>query len=702
MKNTGSIKTKLILIITFSLLVPMLIVITISSSKLRNDSIIMAKADALKKADNYSRGIEQDLGQVIKALSIYADVFSENINENEVSNFSLEQIHNMEYRFLLENKQVLTVFINFLPGSFSINDTLKFNENLTSFKYSNHKGKYFYEDNYDYDFKSDVINYLQKNNGQIFTEPYYDIVDGDSILMISYGEAIYNDDEIIGVLGIDISINWMQNRISDSKIFNGKLQTYIVSDGGIINADSKNKSNAGKNINNVYAADSSFIQSKLSEINDNGYFKFHTPINFKQANKVWHIIIKVPENVILKGINFELFKRVVFIIILLIIAIFIAYFYTKKIISRILKIAKVAEQIAKGNLDVSFEVIGNDELEKLSESLQIMVNKFYDIIKSIKKASEDLYKSGSSLSQTAIKLSEGASEQASSTEEVSASMEQLNANIEQNAENSKEASKMAQKSASEIEISSKTVINTANAMNDIASKVSIIGDIAFQTNILALNAAVEAARAGKFGKGFGVVAKEVGKLADNSKIAANEINNLTQKSTKSASSSGELLKTIVPNIQKTATLVQEITNASIEQRSGTDQINNAIQQLNNITQQNASMSEQLAINVEQLNSYADKLSDLIGFFNLDKTNNNNTDNINSEVIDEEEILNEFSDTDFNNTEENIDINEEKTNIVESENKSETKEINNNVEKNIGEGYNFDLEKNADDDEFENF
>jgi len=474
MKNKSSIKTKLIFIIGISVLIPMLVIISISAKKFKEYAITIAKNDASKTVENYSKGIEQDFGQVIKALSVYANVFSENISESGVSNFTLKQIKNMEYNFLIENKQVLTAFINFLPKAFNINDTLGLNQNLTLFKYSNHKGKYIFEDNLNYNFKSDVVTYLQNNNGQIFTEPYFDTVDGDSILMVSYGEAIYNGDEIIGVLGADISIDWIQKRVSESKMFDGKSQTYIVSDGGIINADSQNKQNIGKNIKNVYPTDSTFIHSKKSEIIENDFYKFHTPISFKQANKVWHVLLQVPNDIILKGINKELLIRIGLIALLMLLSIGIAYFYTRKIIIRISQISDIAKRVAKGKLDVNFKINGDDELAILSKSLQLMVNKFQGIIVNIKKASEDLYKSGTTLSETAIKLSEGSSEQASSTEEVSASMEQLNANIEQNSDNSKEAAKMAQKSASDIEISSKTVIITANAMNNIASKVSII------------------------------------------------------------------------------------------------------------------------------------------------------------------------------------------------------------------------------------
>lgn len=153
-------------------------------------------------------------------------------------------------------------------------------------------------------------------------------------------------------------------------------------------------------------------------------------------------------------------------------------------------------------------------------------------------------------------------------------------------------------------------------MHEIANKISIIGDIAFQTNILALNAAVEAARAGEHGRGFGVVAAEVGKLADRSKLAAAEIDQLTKTSVNNAEIAGKLMKEIVPDIQKTSHLIQEISSANYEQSTGADQINSAIQQLNMVTQQNAATSEELATSAIELSAQAEQLQEIISFFRL--------------------------------------------------------------------------------------
>ncbi|MDD5642464.1 MAG: methyl-accepting chemotaxis protein, partial [Syntrophales bacterium] len=190
------------------------------------------------------------------------------------------------------------------------------------------------------------------------------------------------------------------------------------------------------------------------------------------------------------------------------------------------------------------------------------------------------------------------------------------ANIKQNSDNAQQTEKIALKAAEDTKEGGNAVTETVTAMKEIASKISIIEEIARQTNLLALNAAIEAARAGEHGKGFAVVASEVRKLAERSQTAAGEINKLSASSVEVAERAGEMLERIVPDIQKTADLVQEINAASNEQRSGANQINMAIQQLDQVIQQNAAASEEMASTSEELLSQAEQLQTTIGFFRI--------------------------------------------------------------------------------------
>ena len=279
--------------------------------------------------------------------------------------------------------------------------------------------------------------------------------------------------------------------------------------------------------------------------------------------------------------------------------------------------------------DMTIEMKPRSEKDELIISLADMIKAISDIVTRVQYSSDSIADASQQMSSNSQSVSEGASEQASAAEQVSSSMEQMASNIQQNTDNAQQTEKIAAKAAEDILVGSQNVNITVVSMKKIAEKVSIIGDIAFQTNILALNAAVEAARAGEHGKGFAVVAAEVRKLAERSHIAAGEINELTKSSVEIADKSGKLLESIVPDIQRTAKLVQEITAASIEQNSGANQINNAVSQLNKVTQQNAASAEEMATSSEELSGQADTLKDLIGFF---KVKNSEIRNIPKSIV----------------------------------------------------------------------
>ncbi|MDR3568910.1 MAG: methyl-accepting chemotaxis protein [Syntrophobacteraceae bacterium] len=307
-----------------------------------------------------------------------------------------------------------------------------------------------------------------------------------------------------------------------------------------------------------------------------------------------------------------------FMIVAILMAVFIGIglgVFISRIISKpIAECVTVSNLLAEGHLDMKIDASGKDETGQLLSAMDNMVGKLREIVTEVRTASDNVAAGSEELSATAEQMSQGATEQAASAEEVSSSMEQMGSNIRQNADNAMQTEKIAVKSAQDAKEGGKAVSHTVTAMKEIAGKISIIEEIARQTNLLALNAAIEAARAGEHGKGFAVVASEVRKLAERSQTAAAEISKLSVSSVDVAEKAGTMLQNIVPDIQKTSDLVQEISSACNEQNSGADQINRALQQLDQVIQQNASASEEMASTSEELQSQAAQLQHSIGFF----------------------------------------------------------------------------------------
>jgi len=325
------------------------------------------------------------------------------------------------------------------------------------------------------------------------------------------------------------------------------------------------------------------------------------------------------QRILEKNTYFESIKMVMIVLMVLasLIGIIMGFFITRNVMKTLggepSEVAKIADRIATGQLNLTFT---KSQYVGLYGNMKTMVDKLKGIVTKVYNGADTITRASAQLSSSAQLVSSGASDQAASSEEVSASMEQMAANIKQNSDNSREAQQMASTAVTEVEEGRASIEGTVGSMKQIADKVSVISEIARKTNILALNAAVEAARAGDAGKGFAVVAAEVRRLAENSQTSAVEIDELCQKSLVVADTAGKLFENLVPNIKRTAQLVQDINLASEEQNSGAEQINNAIQQLNSITQQNAASSEEMSSSSEELSSQADLLRATVDFFDV--------------------------------------------------------------------------------------
>lgn len=316
----------------------------------------------------------------------------------------------------------------------------------------------------------------------------------------------------------------------------------------------------------------------------------------------------------------------------MIVALILASVYGVKMVQPLRSLVAIADRLADGDLTETIaDTRSRDEIGQLSHAMKRMLQTLQNVVLHVKMSAGNVANGSQAMSASATDMSNGATSQAAAAEEASSSMEEMAANIRQNADNALQTEQIALKAAEDARESGEVVTETVEAMQEIAKKVAIIEDITSQTRLLSLNATIEAARAGEQGKGFAVVAAEVRALAERIQTAAAEITQLASSSVTKAEQAGEKLGKLVPDIQRTAELVQEISAASKEQTTGTEQINRAIQQLDQVTQQNSEASEELVSTAEELAAQAEHLQQSIAFFTVNemdqKTLNNEEDSL---------------------------------------------------------------------------
>jgi len=354
----------------------------------------------------------------------------------------------------------------------------------------------------------------------------------------------------------------------------------------------------------------------VDDYNGNPVLSAFTPLDI--FGETWALLAEIDESEVMTPVRtLELSVTVlglVLVVIVVAVALFVAISITRPLSCGV----EFTKQVAKGNLTAELDVCQSDEIGELSTAMESMVGTLTKIVRDVQSAAQNVASGSEELSATAENQSQGVTEQAASVEEVSASVEEMAANIRQNTSSARETESIATQAAKDAAQSGEAIEGALESMKEIAEKIFVVEEIARQTNLLALNAAIEAARAGEHGKGSAVVAAEVRKLAERSGFAAAEIGELSAQTVNDSDEAGRRLQELVPNIQKTADLVQEMYSANEEQSTAMTQISSAIGQLDKVTQSGASSAEEMASTAEELASQAAMLQETMSFFSLEE------------------------------------------------------------------------------------
>ena len=610
------------------------------AEKNRVEAVQNAQDYAISVAKQYANHIRAELEVALDAARTLAQAFS-GIKDNDVGlELDRDEVNGILRIVLTQNPQFVGVYTAWEPDAFDELDAAYAHEEghddtgrFIPYWSRSQDGSIMVEPLVDYQEAGpgDYYQLPKSTNNEHIIDSYIHAVQGTPTLITSLVVPIIVDGTFYGIAGIDLRIDSFQKQVDDvENLYEGDAQILIISHNGTLEAVTGKPELQGKHMQAIHAdweQDLGYIQNgeTLAE-EDEGRIAVFTSLKAGRTMTPWSVNVLVPIDTMMaaaakqqKQAVYDIWSMLGIGVFCTLVALVLLWFAARGITRPVVQAIGVAEQLSEGDLNISIEVSSTDEIGQLQRVVKLLIAQLSGFAASVKNAAGNVASGSQAMSSGAQAMSQGATEQAAAAEEVSSSMEQMAANIQQTADNALQTEKLAIKAAEDAQKSGTAVAEAVNAMQMIAQKIAVINDITRQTRMLSLNATIEAARAQDYGRGFAVVAAEVRALAERSQAAAAEITTLTSSGVTLAEQAGGRLATLVPDIQKTAELVQEISAASNEQSSGTAQINRAIQQLDSVTQQNAVTSEELSSTAEELAQQADQLQGTLTFFKLNES-----------------------------------------------------------------------------------
>jgi methyl-accepting chemotaxis protein len=469
---------------------------------------------------------------------------------------------------------------------------------------------------------------LRKANIEKLVDPYRQDVlrNGKPILMTSIVVPVQENGKFIGLAGIDISLAQLDGVIKAGVSVEGS-KAFLVSASGDFIASSdilysydkskniKNLTDSAQNVNRKISEAKAFSYIQQDSMGSENYFSFH-PVNFSGDIPAWSYGITVPLRKVLAEARKTLVIAIISGIIGLILMTVLISFIARTFIKPILESSEFSRKLAEGDFTAKIRVRGKDEIGEMLKNLNHMRENLSEVFRKVKNTAYILDTKSKDLKANSTIVHTGASQQAASSEEVLASIEEMAAAFEQNAENTELSSRSAEKTILRLKKTEKSVDETAEIMKQISQKLSVIDEIAFKTKLLSINSSIEAARAGSMGKGFAVLSSEVRKLADKVKEISEDIKKISNQAVTISDKSVVLLQELIPEIQNSAKMIQVVSQSTHEQKSGAQQVTEAVAQMSLINQKNVNMSEQIDISSEDLAVLANEMLMLVKFFRI--------------------------------------------------------------------------------------